>query len=37
MLEAGFYYSPDIELEDKVECAYCKAKFGNWTHNDNPR
>jgi hypothetical protein len=37
MAEAGFYYSPDIELEDKVECAYCKAKFGNWTHNDNPR
>jgi hypothetical protein len=37
MAEAGFHFAPDIELEDKVECAYCKAKFGNWTQNDNPR
>lgn len=35
--EAGLYYSPDIDSEDRVECAYCKAKFNYWTSSDNPR
>jgi len=35
--EAGLYYAPDIDSEDRVECAYCKAKFDYWTSNDNPR
>ena len=34
--QAGFFYSPSPEFDDRVTCAYCSLELGSWEDGDNP-
>ncbi|KAF9190322.1 hypothetical protein BGZ51_008746 [Haplosporangium sp. Z 767] len=36
MVNAGFFYSPDIDSIDKVQCPYCFLALDGWEATDDP-
>ena len=34
--QAGFFYTPSPEFEDRVTCAYCSLELGSWEDGDMP-